>query len=213
MNWLAHALLSEPDVEARLGNILADIVKGKDRLGLSPAFLRGIRLHQRIDAFTDTHAVVERSRARIDQKYRRVAGILVDIFYDHFLVLAWPQHSTAPLEPFIAELNREIAGYVANLPGHLHPVLDRMVADNWLGSYGTLDGIERTLRRLSRRLESRVGTTFGLESAASELVANLEGFRHDFTLFFPDLKGHLAAPPSSPVAALSSSTAPPALPI
>ncbi len=28
MNWLAHALLSTPDVTFRLGNLTADLVKG-----------------------------------------------------------------------------------------------------------------------------------------------------------------------------------------
>ena len=28
MNWLAHVFLSEPDVEFRLGNLLADLVYG-----------------------------------------------------------------------------------------------------------------------------------------------------------------------------------------
>jgi acyl carrier protein phosphodiesterase len=36
MNWLAHLLLSKPDVESRLGNILADLVKGTAIERLSP---------------------------------------------------------------------------------------------------------------------------------------------------------------------------------
>jgi acyl carrier protein phosphodiesterase len=34
MNWLAHILLSEATVENRLGNLLGDLVKGKDRESL-----------------------------------------------------------------------------------------------------------------------------------------------------------------------------------
>ena len=40
MNWLAHVYLAEADVESRLGSILADLVKGKDRKQLSPGIRR-----------------------------------------------------------------------------------------------------------------------------------------------------------------------------
>ncbi|MGL4552092.1 MAG: ACP phosphodiesterase, partial [Gemmataceae bacterium] len=65
MNWLAHALLSPPDPEVRLGNLLADLVKGRDRHPMGEPFRRGIALHQRIDRFTDAHPVVHRSIARL----------------------------------------------------------------------------------------------------------------------------------------------------
>src|ERR1043165_4082575 len=77
VNLLAHALLSAPDAEIRLGNVLADFVKGRDRRTMSPAFLEGVRQHEAIDVFTDTHQVVSRSKARI-KNYRHTTGILVD---------------------------------------------------------------------------------------------------------------------------------------
>jgi hypothetical protein len=39
VNWLAHAFLSRPDIEFHLGNLLADLVKGRDRSAMTPAFL------------------------------------------------------------------------------------------------------------------------------------------------------------------------------
>src|SRR5437868_12558243 len=62
MNWLAHVFLSEPDVECRLGNLLADLVKGKARQAMSPRFRRGLACHQAIDAFTDYHPVAGLSK-------------------------------------------------------------------------------------------------------------------------------------------------------
>ena len=85
VNWLVHVFLSKPDIEFRLGNLLADLVKGRDRAAMPSLFLEGVRQHQRIDAFTDTHPVVRRSRARIGGDYGHARGILVDVFYDHFL--------------------------------------------------------------------------------------------------------------------------------
>ena len=111
MNWLAHVFLSKPDIEFRLGNLLADLVKGRDRAGMSVAFLDGVRQHQAIDAFTDAHPVVHRSRARIGGDYGHATGILVDVFYDHFLALDWGRYSTEPLESFTARLYGDIRAH------------------------------------------------------------------------------------------------------
>ena len=50
-------------------------------------------LHRRIDSFADTHPAFRRSRGRVSAARRRVAGIMVDMFYDHFLARHWGQFS------------------------------------------------------------------------------------------------------------------------
>ena len=65
MNWLAHGFLSEPNIEFRLGNLLSDLVRGDARAAVGAEFLRGAHCHHAIDAFTDAHPIVLRSRARI----------------------------------------------------------------------------------------------------------------------------------------------------
>jgi acyl carrier protein phosphodiesterase len=192
VNWLAHVLLSEPDIEFRLGNLLADLVKGRDRAGMSAGFLRGVKCHQAIDAFTDFHPVVHRSQARISDGYRRVSGILVDVFYDHFLALDWRRYCPESLEAFTSRLADEIRAHPIELPEEARYALGRMLADNRLTSYRTIEGIEATLRRVSQRLEARVGRAFELEKAVSDLRANFEGLRCDFAEFFPLLQAHVA---------------------
>jgi acyl carrier protein phosphodiesterase len=66
MNWLAHAFLSPPNADFRLGNLLADIVKGRDLDGMPPDFLAGARSHKAIDAFTGSHPVQRRGRTNPD---------------------------------------------------------------------------------------------------------------------------------------------------
>jgi acyl carrier protein phosphodiesterase len=59
MNWLAHILLSEPNVENRLGNLLGDLVKGKDLDELNCNLRRGVNRHYAIDKFTGSHPIVK----------------------------------------------------------------------------------------------------------------------------------------------------------
>ena len=192
MNWLAHAFLSEPAVGFRLGNLLADLVKGRDREGMPAGFIKGMRRHQRIDVFTDAHEVVHRSRGRICEDFRRVRGILVDVFYDHFLALEWERYTSEPLGTFTARVYADTRRHPISLPEEARAVMERMASDDLLGSYRRLEGIEAALRRLSLRLHARTGRNLGLERGVSEVVAHFEGLRADFIEFFPQLQSHVA---------------------
>src|SRR5688572_8345575 len=97
MNWLAHLLLAEPTPQFRLGAILPDLVSMQVLAGLPPDFQRGIRQHRQVDAYTDSHAIFRRSVQRLDPPFRRFGGILVDIFYDHFIARDWQSFSATPL--------------------------------------------------------------------------------------------------------------------
>ncbi len=87
MNFLAHFLLSANEDDLRLGNLLGDIVKGRverfDHPGVNERMRTGIRLHRTIDSFSDSHAVVRRSKQRIAARYGRLSGVIVDVYYDH----------------------------------------------------------------------------------------------------------------------------------
>lgn len=187
---LAHAFLSGPDPEILLGNVLADFVKGRDRLSMPPAFLEGVRQHQAIDAFTDSHPVVSRSKARI-RDHRYATGILVDVFYDHFLTLNWHRYSAEPLERFNARLYARFGAHTITLPPEAKHVLEQIVCDDWFGSYGSIAGVEDTLGRVSQRLEARTGKDFRLGTAVSELVAHFDELAADFAEFFPQLRAHI----------------------
>jgi acyl carrier protein phosphodiesterase len=197
VNWLAHVFLSKPDIEFRLGNLLADLVKGRDRASMSVAFMDGVRQHQVIDMFTDTHPTVHRSRARISGEFHHASGILVDIFYDHFLALDWSRYSAEPLEVFTARLHCDIRAHPIQLPTEAQVAIERMMCDDRLESYRRLDGIEASLRRVSKRLSARIGRDFGLERGVSELVAHFEGLLGDFAEFFPQLQAHVGKGPKT----------------
>jgi acyl carrier protein phosphodiesterase len=183
MNWLAHLHLSEPDVEVRLGNVIADFVKGDARRNLNERLRRGVECHLLIDNFTDAHPIFKQSRQRISLPHRKFASILVDVFYDHFLSTHWPTYSAAPLSQFIVEVYDSFLDYTATKMLDAREFVQRMAHDNWLGEYATLDGIERTLARVSRRLQRPGLLTPGIR----ELVENYEALEHDFHVFYPQL--------------------------
>lgn len=203
MNWLAHALLSENSSAFRLGNLLPDFLTAPELAQLDPVFQPGMACHRRIDAFTDQPSVVRRSVRRF-VAYRRVAPVLVDVFYDHFLSTDWAQHATQPLESFIAEVYGDFDVHRAQLPATLWPPLQRMRAEDWLGSYRDFEGLRRTLGRMERRFRRRVDLVGGV----AELEQHYAALQADFREFFPELRaavlsdrlkpGNPASTPASP---------------
>ena len=184
LNFLAHLLLSGPDPELRLGNVLADFVKGRAREALAPGVRRGIACHRVIDAFTDAHPIVAVSKGRISQEHRRFAGVLVDVFYDHLLARRWTLHAATPLDAFTAEVYSGLRRHAGTVPTHARGALRRMEEQDWLGSSATLSGVERALSRISMRL-GRPGL---LTPAVPDLAAQIDDLDADFQRFFPEVR-------------------------
>jgi acyl carrier protein phosphodiesterase len=187
MNFLAHAYLSGDSEKLLLGNFIADFVKGKNALALFEGDVKnGIYLHRAIDAFTDTHPVVTQSKDRLRPKYRHYAGVIVDMFYDHFLALEWNHWHEQPLNVFSKNTYEIISSYQDILPEKVKAFFPYMVRGNWLASYARVEGIGRALTGMSRRTpyESR------MDESVDELIRFREDFHQEFRQFFPELKRH-----------------------
>jgi acyl carrier protein phosphodiesterase len=182
MNYLAHLYLAGPEPEALLGALMGDFVKGPLGERFPPGITRALALHRRIDVFTDAHPVTAESRARVTPARRRFAGIMVDLFFDHFLARDWEQHSAEPLEAFTARVYALLDQHDAVLPERLRLIAPRMAQFDWLGSYTRIESVHAALDGISRRLkrENR------LEGAGVELEANYAALETDFRAFFPD---------------------------
>lgn len=189
MNWLAHLYLSEPTPAFRIGNLLPDLAAVSTLAHLPAEYQRGMRQHHQIDAFTDSHPIVRRSILRVDAPFRRYAGILVDMFYDHFLARDWSAWSPVALTEFTAEIHASFAAHAAELPPEINLRLAQMKAGNWLSTYGDLPALTQTLGRIGRRFRQPVP----LAEAIVVLERNYEGLRGDFNAFFPELWAHVGS--------------------
>ncbi|MFQ3592581.1 MAG: ACP phosphodiesterase [Gemmataceae bacterium] len=188
MNWLAHALLSPDQPEVRLGNLLADLIKGRDRQQVSDLFRAGLVLHSFIDRFTDSHPLVHRSIGRLQGAYPLVGGILVDIFYDHLLTRRWQEYHPQTLACFVRSIYEDLARYAARLPDEANEAISWIIREDRLGSYARIEGIEIALRSVSHRLHARTGRCFHLEKALVSLLEQIDDYQADFDAFFPELR-------------------------
>lgn len=184
MNFLAHLYLSGDDQKIMVGNFIADFVKGRAALTqFEPAIIRGIELHRAIDEFTDTHPIVSTSKNRLRSKYRHYSGVIVDVFYDHFLARNWNTYHNDLLPDFADKAYGIIHSYNSILPQDVKFMLPYMIKGNWLVNYGKLEGIHRALSGMSRRTpyESK------MEQSVADLEKDYEEYKSEFEVFFPKL--------------------------
>ncbi|GFO66481.1 ACP phosphodiesterase [Geomonas limicola] len=178
MNYLFHLYLSGSDPEILTGNFMGDFVKG--RLDdLSPPRLRlGVQLHRRIDSFARDAESFNRSRLRIAPHFGLYRGVLVDLFYDHFLALHWTRYAGDPLENYLARTRRLIEVRHTQLPERLREIVP-LIFEELLPSYRDPDGVGRALTRMGRRIPRENP----LASGGTELIRlypELEGDFHEF---------------------------------
>jgi acyl carrier protein phosphodiesterase len=184
MNFLAHLYLSGDDADVMTGNFIGDFVRGRnlaEQFGKQIA--KGIELHRAIDMFTDHHDVVRQSKARLRPKYGHYSGVIVDIFYDHFLALNWSTYSSESLDQYARKAYAHLADRDAILPERVKQMMPYMVGGNWLVNYAGLEGIRRSLAGMARR------ATFNskMDEAIDDLQRDHDAFQNDFDLFFPEL--------------------------
>ncbi len=185
MNFLAHLYLAGPSDESLVGNLMGDFVKGRPE-SLSgrypPGVIVGIRQHRAIDVFTDAHPSFRRAKALLSPHRKRLAGIVVDVFYDYLLSRKWPGGDDARLE-FICRCHDTLLTREKWLPPNFKAILPRMISENWLESYATIEGLALTFRRVS----TRAPVAAGVLGAEQDFLENEAEFENLFSGFFPDL--------------------------
>ena len=188
MNFLAHALLAGESPALVVGGVVGDWIKGPLPAGLPEDLARGVALHRAIDSFAETHPAFCASRARMSPARRRYAGVLVDIFYDHLLARDWARYRADELGGYCAGVYRQIADRRHHLPASAHHALELMAREDWLQSYGGLEGIADVLARMARRARQ----PNPLAGGEADFVAAAEGFERDFRDWLPDAQHFVA---------------------
>ncbi len=189
MNYLAHMLCSNDTPASMLGNLLADFVKGNVEGRFPREVAEGIRNHRRVDFFTDSHEVFAASRRLVSDSRRRYAGIIIDVAYDHFLATNWDRYNSLTLDEFVGRVYENLGRHRVAVPHPVPLVIEKMVHEDWLRSYRSVESIDRTFRRISRRLRHENP----LDSAIEELEQNYDSLQNHFHSFFPQIMAEFCA--------------------
>lgn len=187
MNFLAHLYLSGNDEELMIGNFIADSVKGSKFKAYPEGIAKGIMLHRAIDFYSDNHSVFLKSIERLRPNYHKYAGVIVDIFYDHFLAKNWKDYSDKPLEQYAYEVHALMLENILHMPAKALMFLKYAISTNRLVTYGTLEGIEEVLYGMSRRIKFKSN----MEFAINDLKEHYPLFENEFRIFFEEIRKHV----------------------
>ena len=185
MNWLTHIVLSKQTIEFQLGNFLADPLKGKAWEGASQDLTDGMAMHRAIDKFTDQHAVVYQSKARLKQG--RLRAVVMDILYDHFLALDWDKHVAISQADLLKRFYAEAVAACEHYPEKARIRVLQLISSNSLAGYTELSGVIRALNAIDSRLSERLLAKETALSYQLSIEDNYDALQQDFRAFFPDL--------------------------
>jgi acyl carrier protein phosphodiesterase len=188
MNHLAHVLLAGPDEDTQLGGLLADFWRGAPDPAWRERVRAGVALHRKIDSYTDGHPVVVRLRDVFEPPFRRYAGVLLDIYFDHALARRWSAYSNEPVDAVSDRALRLVDENRNWLPPDLLRFAGYMRANHLFAAYARRDMIEHVLNGMSRR----VTRANPLGEGGGVLWENAEVLDAGFAEFFPQLQAEAA---------------------
>jgi len=183
MNYLGHLFLSGQESEVIYGNFIADVIKGNQWKKYGKEVQKGIKLHRFIDSFTDNHTMVHAAKARIRPYFGLTSGIVIDMYFDHFLSLKWNDYHELELSDFTRNMMTILSDYKNEMPSYTGVLFEKMRNQDWISSYKTIDGIAFALGQMANRV--KFNTQWN--KAGDVLIEHYIDLEDDFRAFIPDL--------------------------
>ena len=141
----------------------------------------GVRLHRSIDAFTDAHPAQRELRRLFPNGERRLAGVVLDMYFDHFLATHWRRFHPDSLWDFSQRVYVTMHGHADALPARAQAYLAHMSTQNLLWRYTEVSVINGALRHIGARLRQ---DTY-MADASERASRHLDTIERVFLDFYP----------------------------
>lgn len=136
-----------------VGNFIADGLPKPSIDHFPEGIQKGVRLHRKIDYFTDTHPIFTQSKRRFSQGFDKFSGILTDIYYDYFLAKNFHLFSDNDLFDYATYTYSVLKPFYEIFPVNSQRFYEYMTNRNILFEYSKLSSIELVLYHLSQRIK------------------------------------------------------------
>ena len=188
MNFLAHLCLANGDDGLMLGGLFGDFIRGRRALRDYPEEVRrGIVLHRYIDKCTDNSPVIKKLKRGFPREYRRYAGIIIDLAFDHELAVNWWRYMPGSLERFDVEARDLLRDNVELVPKGLTSFMRYADRHGLFAAYREEDVILYAMAGVGTRLK-RANPLHRVSEVWPELAPRFkEGFRE----FFPEIQSEV----------------------
>ena len=183
MNTLAHLYLSGNDPDLILGNFIGDSVRGGEFSQLDERVQEGVRLHRKIDRFTDQHPIFRQICSLMRGDFGRYCTVVADVFLDHFLARDWERFDARSLEDYTRWIHQILAERIDTCPERSRRYFKYLSTTDTLLHYRSAEGINRTLLQMAKRARFNSG----MENAGAVLRRQYPQLKEGFESFFPEL--------------------------
>lgn len=171
-----------------LGGLFGDFVRGRRALRNYPEPIRqGIVLHRYIDRCTDHSSVVKKLRRSFPREFRRYAGIIIDMAFDHELAVNWWRYMPGSLERFDVEIRDLLRDNTDLMPEGLNGFMRYADQHGLFTAYREEDVTLFALAGVGTRL-SRPNPLHRVTEIWPEFAPQ---FKQAFRQFFPEIQSEV----------------------
>ena len=156
MNYIAHIHIAQLTQTSMVGNFLGDFVKGSQLESWPRDIEQGVRLHRKVDVFTDQHRDVKQLKLLFPRALHRVAGIALDIYFDHLLLLHWNRFSGQQSQAMFAQFYQQLATMEGDFGSNFTRVKAGLLSHRWLQDYLQEETCLRAMLSVEQRFKGKI---------------------------------------------------------
>jgi acyl carrier protein phosphodiesterase len=187
LNYIAHIHIGTHTQTNLLGNFLGDFVKGSQLQHLPFEIEQGIRLHRSIDVFTDSHPLIVALRRCFPRDIRRMAGVIIDIYFDYLLMQTWKRYSDTHFNIVFANFYQQLEKFSLPDNPHFTKLSEHLKNHQWLNEYINIETCFRAFVSIENRLKNKV--VFA-KKAQFFLLQYGDQLESTFQQFYPECLDH-----------------------
>ena len=188
MNFLAHLCLANGNSGLMMGGLIGDFVRGWRAVRAYPEPIRqGIVLHRYIDKMTDRSPVVKHLRPQFSREFRRYAGIVIDLAFDHELAVNWWRYMPGSVERFDVKVRDLLSANAEWVPDKLTRFMSYADQHGLFSAYRQETVVLQALAGIGTRL-SRPNPLHRVDEIWPALAPQ---FKLAFRQFFPQIQSEV----------------------
>lgn len=187
MNYIAHIHIGSHTQTSLLGNFLGDFVKGSQLQYLPFEIEQGIRLHRSIDVFTDSHPLITELRQNFPSDIRRMAGVVIDIYFDYLLIQKWTHYSNTHFNIIFSQFYQQLENFSIPDNASFNKQAERLKTHQWLNEYSKIETCFKAFLSIESRLKNKV---IFAEKAQKFVLKHSKQLESSFQQFYPECLDH-----------------------
>ena len=187
MNYIAHIHVGNHTQTSLVGNFLGDFVKGSQLDYLPASIEKAIRLHRSIDIFTDTHPLIVDLRKHFPADLRRMAGVVIDIYFDYLLMQNWSVYSKVHFNDVFEQFYIELEQFSLKDNPKFNKQAERLKTHRWLNEYINLQTCQHAFSSIENRLKYKI---LFAEKAQDFIQQHAVLLESRFEQFYPECLEH-----------------------